>query len=359
MGAAQDPGISSWIGGSGMLTVVAAIFVFGILVMAHELGHFIAAKLAGITVNEFSIGFGPKLFGRIRKDTLYSLRLLPLGGYVRLAGMDGEDRFAPGSFNSKSVSRRIGVTLAGPFMNIILAVILFIAVFTFMGIPTGSPDPVIGELVAGKPAAGSGITVGDKILAVNNEVVNNWEEMVQLIRKEGADGNPLRLTVLREQGTFDVEVKPEMNNGLPQIGIMPALAYRKVGVLTSIYLGFQQTLLLTHALLAGIIQMFTQGIGTDDLAGPVGITQMIGEAARDGVANLLYFTGVFSINLAILNLLPIPALDGSRVVFLTLEKLRGRPVEPEREAFIHLIGFALLITLMLVLTYKDILRVFG
>lgn len=342
-----------------MLTAIAAIFVFGLLVMAHEAGHFLVAKKAGVTVYEFSLGFGPRLLGLKRGGTLYTLRLLPLGGYVRMAGMEEEDRDVEGSFNKKTVSQRMGVAVAGPIMNLALAAVLFIMVFTVLGIPQVIDSNVIGEVVEGRPAAAAGLMAGDRILAVNEKPTANWQEVVEQIRSQGSGDKPINLTLEREADRWTTSVTPELNGQVYQIGIRPQIYYQRLGVIEGISMGFQQTITLTAAMLMGLLHIFTQGVSPGELAGPVGIIQMTGEAAQGGLANLLYFAGVLSINLAILNLLPIPALDGSRVIFLLLEKLRGRPVEPDREGLIHLIGFALLMALVLVLTYQDVMRLFG
>lgn len=342
-----------------MLTLIAAVFVFGLLVMAHEAGHFLAAKRAGVTVYEFSLGFGPRLFKLQAAETTYSVRLLPLGGYVRMAGMEEGDRDVEGSFNRKTVGQRAGVAAAGPLMNLLLAAVLFIMVFTVLGIPQVINDNLVGEVLPDRPAAQAGIVAGDRITAVNGLPTASWQELVEKIRVQGAGPKPVQLELEREGQRLTVEVVPELKGQVPQIGIRPQITYHRLGVLEGIGKGFQQTIALTAAMLLGLFQMFTQGVSSGDLAGPVGITQMIGEAAQGGLANLLYFAGVLSINLAILNLLPIPALDGSRLVFLLFEKLRGRPVEPDREGLIHLIGFALLMALILVLTYQDVMRLFG
>ena len=339
-----------------MLTLTAALLVFGLLVVVHEAGHFLVAKWNKVTVYEFSIGFGPQLAGRKYGGTLYSLRLLPLGGFVRMAGMTENDREVEGSFTLKTVGQRAGITAAGPAMNFLLAALLFIVVFTVLGVPQVNNVAVIGEVVPGRPAELAGLQAGDQILAVDGQRVNTWMELVEQIRGKGTASHPLTFEIARKGSMLTVQVVPEMVNQVPQIGIRPQMYYQRLGVIEGMEMGIKQAVILSWAITAGIVNMFTSGVEPGDLAGPVGITQMIGEAAQGGLANLLYFAGILSINLAIINLLPIPALDGSRLIFLMLEKVRGKPIEPEKEALIHLIGFALLMALVLVITYQDIVR---
>lgn len=342
-----------------MLTLIAAVLVFGLLVVVHEAGHFLIAKWNKVTVHEFSIGFGPQLAGKVYGDTLYSLRLFPLGGFVRMAGMTEKDREVEGSFALKTVGQRASITLAGPIMNFLLAALLFVVVFTVLGIPHISNNTVIGEVVPGRPAETAGLQAGDQILAVDGEPVNTWVELVEQIRGKGTSPHLLTLEIKRDNTYLVVQVLPEIVNQVPQIGIRPQMYYQRMGIAQGVEMGIKQAVILAWAIAAGIANMFASGVQPGELAGPVGITQMIGEAAQGGFANLLYFAGILSINLAIINLLPIPALDGSRLIFLLLEKIRGKPIEPEKEALIHLIGFALLMALVLVITYQDIMRLLG
>ncbi|MBM7867147.1 RIP metalloprotease RseP [Heliobacterium gestii] len=349
-----------------MTTFLASVFVFGLMIFFHELGHFSVAKMVGVRVLEFSIGMGPQLFGLRRGATLYALRLLPVGGFVRMAGMEaGEDgQFAaspsdPGNFNNKTVAQRAAVIFAGSFMNFILAFLLFIYIYTIIGVPTYSN--VIGDVLAGKPAQTAGIRPGDRILAVNGKTTENWSELLQEIHPRG--GQEVTLTVESQGAVRDVKVVPGLDpeRNVGQIGITvddKTVYNEKKGLFTSLKLGLVNTLAITTMILHSIFQMIT-GAAPAEVGGPVMIVNEIGKAAQIGLTSLLMLAAVLSINLGLLNLFPIPALDGSRLVFLGLEALRGRPIDPAKENTIHLIGFALLIGLMLLIAYKDVLKLLG
>lgn len=345
-----------------MITALASIFVFGLLIFSHELGHFLVAKKTGVRVLEFSMGMGPKLFGWTKGDTLYALRLLPLGGYVRMAGMDqeeGEEELAPasdpGSFMNKSVLQRMAVIFAGPFMNFVVAMLLFVAVFTYIGVPSESTNNEIGGLVQGGVAQKAGVQQGDKIIAINGKQTPTWADLTQVIH---SSANKELLLEIEHQGKIrQIKVTPKLDPQYKQgmIGITNAVVFAKKGTLQAAGFGLQRTWDFTKFILVSIVQMIT-GKMKADVGGPVAIVSAIGQGAAQGWANLLGLTGMLSIQLGLLNLFPIPALDGSRLVFLAVEGLRGKPIDPSKENFIHLIGFALLILLMVVITYNDILR---
>lgn len=341
-----------------MITMAAAVFVFAIMILFHELGHYLMAKRVGIKVNEFSLGFGPLLCKWGRGETTYSLRLLPLGGYVRMAGMEPGDEHEERGFNRKSVWQRMSVISAGPLMNFVLALFLFVFTFSAIGIPTPSDSNVLGGVIQGQPAAKAGLKAGDRIVSIDGTPVSTWTGMAAIIQENA--GNPLKITVERDgrRHTFTVEPVYDSQQQKAVIGVRQVLHYQRQGLFNSIKLGVIQAVGFIVLIIKSLVLMFTGPISAADVAGPVGITRMIGEAARSGLAYLLNFAGILSINLGLINLLPIPALDGSRLVFLGLEKLRGRPVEPERENFIHLIGFTLLMFLILVISYNDIMRIF-
>ena len=341
------------------MMILTALLVIAIIVMVHEIGHFVAAKRAGIDVQEFSIGFGPSLFSIKKEETRYSLRLLPLGGYVRMAGMgsEGEDPDNPRGFNRKTPLQKIGVLLAGPGMNFLLAGVIFVCTFTFIGLPRAVEAPVIGEVVEGKPAYEAGLKAQDRVTAVNGRPVSTWSDFVTEVRK-AEPGQPVSVTVLRNGQKIEFHVVPEFDaeQKTSIIGVRQTITFQRVGIWQGLKLGFYQTFHITWLLLTGLGQLLTGTASSADLTGPVGITKMIGDAAQGGLVYLANFTALLSINLGILNLLPIPALDGSRVVFAILEGIRRRPVEPERENFIHFLGFLFLMALILLVTYNDILR---
>lgn len=341
-----------------MLTFVASVFVFGILIFFHELGHFAVAKMLGIKVTEFSLGFGPKLAGVARGETQYNLRLLPLGGFTSMAGMDpnetDKEEDEPRGFNKKTVSQRIAVIFAGPLMNFLLAALLLAVIFAFQGIPVATT--VIRETVPDSPAMQAGLMPGDQILAINGQRVENWDKLDQLI-KERPEQN-INVTVLRNgaEQQFNLNtIKNESGTGM--IGIIPEQESRKLGLIQSLGQGLAWTGQVTLLILDFLAKMIL-GQAPADFGGPIMIVSEIGKAASVGFLFLLQLAAFLSINLGLFNLFPIPALDGSRILFLLWEKLRGRPVDPVKENFIHLIGFGLLLLLMLVVTYNDILKVF-
>jgi regulator of sigma E protease len=344
-----------------LLTAVATIFVFGLLVFFHELGHYGVARMVGVKVLEFSLGFGPKLYSYTKNETVYNIRAVPLGGFVRMYGMDRSDEEneenldETGSFNSKTVGQRAAVIIAGPLMNFVLAAVLAAVVFIFQGIPTAST--VIKEMLADFPAASSGLMVGDKVLAVDGQRLNDWESFATVVG--GKPGEEITITVERDnlERQFYIVTKAD-DFGQGKIGVVPETGFQRAGPFTALVEGFIWTGKMT-AMMVDYLTKMIRGREAVDLAGPVGIVSVIGEAANVGFFYLLYIAAFLSINLGLLNLLPIPALDGSRVLFLSWEKIYGRPVDPQKENYIHLVGFAFLITLILVVTYKDIIRLFA
>jgi len=336
------------------LSILIAVLIFGLLIVAHELGHFLVAKRVGIKVHEFSIGMGPVIFARQKGETLYSLRAFPIGGFNRMAGMESGDTNDPRGFAAKSVWQRMAVVASGSLMNFALAILLFIAVFMVIGTPSNST--VIGGVLPDRPAAVAGLLPGDRVVAVNGQKVATWMELVSKIHQN--PGKEIQLQVLRGEDQLLVKVTPQLDPHA-QVGMIGIeQAWHREGLFSSIVLGVRQALFVAVLILESLVQMVTGRVPAE-VAGPVGIVQMVGEAARLGIASVLSFAGLLSLNLGLINLFPVPALDGSRLVFLAFEKVRGRPVDPERENFIHLVGFALLILLMLIITYKDILRIFG
>ncbi|BAF59442.1 MAG: RIP metalloprotease RseP [Pelotomaculum sp.] len=343
-----------------MLTFMASIFVFGMLIFFHELGHFMLAKLVGIKVREFSLGFGPKIFGMHRGETAYNLRALPLGGFVRMAGMDPneeeEDVDEERGFNRKTIGQRAAVIFAGPLMNFLLAVLLLAVIFIFQGLPVPSNSTRVGEVIPGFPAEKAGIVANDRIVAVNGQRVETWEEMVGIIN--GMPEQKILIDFEREGTLRQVElVTARDENGLGKIGVYQANDFVRVGPLRSLALGAEWTGRVTVMILDFISKMLFGQVPAD-LGGPVRVVSEIGKAAQVGFFFLLQLSAFLSINLGLFNLFPIPALDGSRILFLAWEKIRGRPVDPVKENFIHLVGFGLLLLLMVVITYNDILQIY-
>lgn len=330
-----------------MQTAVAAIFVFLLVILLHELGHFSIAKLVGIKVNEFSIGMGPKLFKTRKGETQYSLRLLPIGGYVRMEGEE-EDSNDPRAFNNASTLARIAVVAAGAIMNFILAFV----VFSIVSFNLGEPTTTIGEILPDSPAQHGGLMEGDRIIAINQTETKSWDELSNAIAN--SDGNELDIRIIRDGKEENLYIKPSLQEGRLMIGIVPK--YEK-SLLAGIRGGFESTITFIGLMFDFVKMLFTGQVTIEHLSGPVGVINEIGQAAKMGFLNLLLLLGFISVNLGFFNLLPIPALDGSRLVFLFIELIRGKPVNPEKENFVHFVGLIFLLGLMLVVTYKDLLRI--
>ncbi len=333
-----------------MQTIIAAIFVFGLLILAHELGHYYIARLAGIRVLELAIGFGPKIIGWSKKGTDYSLRAVPLGGFCRLMGENPEEAEDPDSFPQKPILSRMAVLLAGSGMNLILALVVFFLIFFFI-VGTPSENAKIGNVVEDSPAEDIGLEVGDVITAVDGETIDTFRDLVLVVSERPNEHFEITVDRNGQELSYMVTATEEQETGRGIIGIGQKLD--RYNFILSIEQSFRQ-----YAMILASFYHVLSGQAPMDVAGPLGIVHVIGEVAQTGFVNLLMLTALISINLGIINLLPIPALDGGRILFLVIEAVRGRPVEPEKEGFIHFIGFALLITLILFITYQDVLRLF-
>jgi len=343
------------------LTLLVTIVVLGGLIFVHELGHFLAAKRAGVHVHEFALGFGPTILSFRRGETTYALRLLPLGGFVRMAGMHPEEEDLASvpegrRFMNKPVTRRLGIIGAGSLANLLTAVVLFVVVFSVLGVP--ATTLTIDAVEPGYPAQAAGFEPGDRIVAIDGRVVEGWEDLVAAVRAN--PGRPLVLTVRRGEETLELPVTPaaDPEDGRGVVGLRPRIETRHYGFTASVAQGFIWTGRVAVAFVNAITGMIGGGL-EGELVGPVGIGAEIGQATRQGLPNLVFLTALLSANLGLINLLPIPALDGSRIVFLVLEGLRGRPLDPNKEGLVHLLGFALMLVLLLVVSIRDVARLFG
>ncbi|MFD1735851.1 RIP metalloprotease RseP [Bacillus salitolerans] len=417
-----------------MNTIIAFVIIFGALVFFHELGHLVLAKRAGILCREFAIGFGPKVFSFKKNETVYTIRLLPIGGFVRMAGDDPEvievkpgyhvglifnhngevakliinnkdkypdakiieveqadlekqlwisgyeqdndslERFkvhekaslvvdgsetqiAPYNrqFGSKTLSQRTLAILAGPVMNFLLAFVVFFLLGLIQGTP--SEEPRLGELVSGKPAAEAGLKEGDVIKSVDGIAVDSWQDIVQIIQQHPEE--ELVLTFERAGSTNQVEVVPDLeSDGTITKGVIGVYPPFEKGFVSSIVHGATDTVYWTKTIITGLGKLITGQFSIDMLSGPVGIYDATDEVAQTGVYNLMRWGAILSINLGIINLLPLPALDGGRLMFFAVEAVRGKPIDRQKEGIVHFIGFALLMLLMLVVTWNDIQRIF-
>ncbi|GAB6117770.1 RIP metalloprotease RseP [Thermoanaerobacter brockii subsp. lactiethylicus] len=332
------------------MTILISIIVLSVLVMFHEFGHFIVAKLSGARVNEFSIGFGPRLFKKKYGETEYSFRALLFGGYVALEGED-EKSNDPRAIVNKPWPVRLGVFAAGPLMNILLAFLLLFIVFFSIG----RPIPQIKSVMEGYPAEKAGILPGDKIVMVNNTKINTWDELEKAISSNGE--RVLTIEIQRGNQILQKQVKPifDKNASKVMIGIVPE--YER-SISFAIKTAINQTIYFSKLIILSLVMLVTVKASVNDIMGPVGIVQAFGTVAKTGVINLLAFSALISVNLGLLNLLPLPALDGGRILFVLAEAVRGKPLPPEKEGYIHYLGFLLLIALLIFATYRDILRIF-
>ena len=339
-----------------MLTVLACIFVFGILVTVHEFGHFITAKLTGMKVEEFSIGFGPNIYQRQEGETLYSLRMLPLGGYNKIAGMDPEDpEDLERGFNSKPVTSRMLVILAGSLMNFILPVLIFFGFFLAYGMEVPQNTPVLGQIVEGYPAAQSGLKEGDKVLSINGQPVSQWTDIRTRLADAGT--KPVPFEIQRDKEKLTVTVTPVLNpeTGKPFIGVVSSLKKVQLTPWQAAVSSVTATKNIIKNMYASLYHMVT-GKTKAELSGPVGVAKMAGQVAHKGFDMLLQFTAMLSLNLAIINLLPLPALDGGHFLILLIEAITGHKLGKTAMQNIQKIGVAMILAITIFATFKDLTR---
>jgi len=412
-------------------TVIAFILLFGSLVFFHELGHFLFAKRAGILCREFAIGFGPKIFAFKKKETVYTIRLLPLGGYVRMAGEDPEfielkpglrvglllgedekvkkiilkqrekyqkaitveieeadiekDLFIRGyeegddsslktykinreavivdgnqetqiapldrQFSSKPLLARTLTIFAGPLFNFILAIVIFMMIGFLQGVP--SYKPILGKITEDGVALEAGLKEGDVVKSIDGVPVSDWMEIVTVIREH--PDQTIQFEIERKGEQITIPVTPENVEGEGKIGVYQPMDR---GPIQAFFYGFSETWFWTKQIFIILGDLLTGGFTIDALAGPVAIYASTEVVAQSGIFNLLRWGALLSVNLGIMNLLPIPALDGGRLLFFGIEAVRGKPVDKNKEGFVHFIGFALLMILMLMVTWNDIQRFF-
>lgn len=421
-----------------MQAIIAFLFVFSVIVIIHEFGHYYFAKKAGILVREFAIGMGPKIFQVRKGETVYTLRLLPIGGYVRMAGHDeDEQEIKPGmmitieldkenvvqklnfdeqliiensvpfqieeadlhrtmtlsgyfvnseekvnlmvskqatiiesdgtevvvapierQFNSASLWNRIKTNAAGPINNFILSIIIFIIVgFMQGGVP--SNDPVIGQVSDQSAAQEAGLQASDKIISIDGVDIHSWDEMTSIVRSS-AD-KTLSMTIQRNGDTKNVSITPksvEGQNGskIGQLGVTRTLDN---SILSILGYGFSQTISVIVLVLSALGSIFTKGFNLNQLGGPVAIYSLTSQVAKNGLIDLLSFMGMISANLGVMNLLPIPALDGGKLVLNFIEGIRKKPLDPEKEGYLTIAGAIFLFALMLLVTWNDIMKLFN
>lgn len=419
--------------------VVLTVLMFFVVVTVHEWGHYYFAKRAGILVREFAIGFGPKLFAYKRDETTFTLRMLPLGGYARMAGEDPElDPIQPGQtiavrlsdegvvkkiyldqldnrrnvvrgeiewidieermqirlnvdgetqhldvdrqadiisrgqelqvapkdrqFRSKSVGKRALAIFAGPLMNFVLAFVLFLIYVQVSGVPDEKATGVeIGEVVAGSPAASAGLQKGDVVQSIDGQAVNgDLSKVTELVNASG--GSEVQVSLERKGETLQVPVTPKMvktedGREVLQVGIALSQLKRSASFTETFQFAGDSFVKGSTAILDALRKLVFERFDINQLAGPVGTLQATGQIASQGIDQMIIWTAFVSINLGIFNLLPIPMLDGSRLIFLAIEAIRRRPIDPNKEGLVHFVGFALIFLLMIAVTYNDILRI--
>lgn len=416
-------------------TILAFIFMFGLLVFVHELGHLIFAKRSGMLAREFAIGFGPKVFSFRKNETLYTIRLLPIGGYVRVAGEDPEIiEIKPGhhlglefneagkvnriivnnkskhpnarvieveradlskdlviegyeldederlsfdvdpkaffvmdeketqiapydrTFQSKTVPQRAIQIFAGPMMNFLLAVVVFIILGMIQGIP--ADEARLGEILENSPAEKAGLQTGDTVTEINGEPITDWMDFVMNVQEH--PGETINLTVERNDSFKEFELTPsayEDEQRGETYGRIGVGRYFEKSFGQAAMFGFTETYTWTVLIVDNVGKLVTGQISIDNLSGPVGIYDATDYVVQTGFFNFLTWTAMLSINLGIINLLPLPALDGGRLMFIGIEAVRGKPLDPQKEGLVHFVGFALLMLLMIVVTWNDIQRI--
>ncbi len=330
------------------MTVVYAILIFCLLIFVHELGHFITAKACGVKVNEFALGMGPAIFKKQKGETLYALRIFPVGGYCSMEGED-EDSENPRAFNKKPAWQRAIVLVAGSLMNLLTCVILLIIIALWSGTATTTIDSVVEN----SPAQKAGIVSGDTIVSVDGEAVDEWNRLVDSIGFNENDSVDIIVDRDGKQITMKAELEYDKEAGRNMIGIKPVLEHH-LG--TAISGGIKNTGTMTVLMYSVLKQLFTGDISVTELSGPVGIVYATNQAAKSGLMYVIYLAALLSLNLAIINMLPLPALDGGRLLFLVIRLFTGKRVSEATEGKIHFIGICLLFALMIYVTFNDVIK---
>ncbi|OLC69778.1 MAG: RIP metalloprotease RseP [Deltaproteobacteria bacterium 13_1_40CM_4_54_4] len=351
-----------------MYSIGAALIGLGVLIVFHEFGHFLLAKLSGVGVLTFSVGFGPKLWVKKKGDTEYALSAFPLGGYVKMVGEDPDEEVQQSdierSFAHKGLLTRIAIVAAGPGFNLLLAVVLLMIVFLFYGVPILSTQ--VGGVETGSPADRAGIRKGDFIVSLNGEPIREWDELSSGIK--ASQGEPLNLQSRREsQEMTTITVQPAKKEGKNifgekrdewMIGIGSQVSIEKGNAGLAIVRAFRQTYDYAKLTLLALYKMVKGEVSPRNLGGPILIAQMAGQQAQEGLGSFLAFIAVLSINLGVLNLLPIPVLDGGHLLFFLVESVIGRPVSVRHREMAQQVGIFLLMLLMIYAFYNDIARFF-
>jgi regulator of sigma E protease len=348
------------------MTMIYALVLLGILIFVHELGHFLFAKMLGVKVLKFSLGFGPTVVGKTYGETEYVISAVPLGGYVKMLGEEPGEELPETekkrAFNFQPVWKRFTIVFAGPLFNLLFAAVVFFFIFV-NGVPYLLP--VVGDVTGDSPAYKMGLKKGDRIEEINGTPIKRWDDMTAMIHTSA--GKPLKVKIGRGSSTFDIVITPEkkpvkdifgQNREVGLIGVAPAgeTGEERVNVPKSLVLAFERTWELSALTVVFIVKLIQHIIPAETIGGPIMIFQMAGKQASQGAMNYFTFMAVISINLGVLNILPIPLLDGGHLMFLGIECVRGKPLGEKVLMVAQRVGLALLVTLMVFALYNDVLR---
>ncbi len=349
-----------------MVTVIAFVVLLGVLIFIHELGHFLVARLAGVGVLKFSLGFGPKIFGKKVGETEYVLSWIPLGGYVKLLGESGTEELPPEdekrSFFKQPTWKRLLIVLAGPVFNFVLAIVIFMIVYMY-GIP--NLTPVIGTMSPDSAAQEAGIITGDKILSINGQTILYWDDIKPMIA--GSKGNEVKVTVLRGNEEKEFTVKPKLSKtknlfgedeNAYLLGITPAgnVVTERKNPFKAVASAFEKTWEISKLTLISVVKMVQGVISPRTLGGPIFIAQVAGDQVKEGIIPYILFMAILSINLGVINLFPIPVLDGGHIFFYLIEMATRREIPLKVKEMSQQIGFVVLLMLMLFVIMIDIER---
>lgn len=350
-----------------MSMLIGLIIVLGVLIFFHELGHFVLAKVFGVGVEKFSLGFGPAIASKKVGRTEYCISALPLGGFVKMVGEQPDSEVDPEdlqyAFNRKPVYQRLLIVAAGPFFNFFLAVIIFFAIFAIVGLMV--LKPVVGEVRQGSPAAKAGIQKGDRIISVSGAAVGSWSDMVEQI--SGGDGKPIDITLERGSQAISKTITPARESvedvfgqshqrfviGITASGQTDTV---RLNPLEAVWESIYRTWLIVKLTGLSIVKMFQGIVSVKNLGGPIMIAQMAGQEVQQGIVSFLSFIAIVSINLGFLNLFPVPVLDGGHILFFGIEAATGRPISIRTREIAQQIGLFILLMLMILVFYNDIMR---
>jgi len=346
---------------SYFIKTISVLFVFGVLIFFHELGHFFIAKKLKVKVEKFSLGFGPALLKFKKGETEYALSAVPFGGYVKMAGESlNESKGKKGEFYSKSPLQRIAIVAAGPVMSFALAFVIFYIVVMTIGTASLNPQAKVGGLIENYPAQNVGIKEGDLIIAIDNQPINDWKQMTDVVRAKA--GEEIFITLERENQTlsFYMTPKEEILSGgqkIGQIGIYPDVIIEKANPVTAVYKSAEIVGKTSYMIISGIVDLIRGKVSPKEaLGGPIMIARITARLSEEGFLPVLNFTGLLSVILGLINLLPIPVLDGGFILFFIIEIIRRKPLSEKTQMVAQNIGLVFLIGVMLYATYNDRIR---